>query len=324
MKTLNHHQLYLLEEFAGEYLARRMRRRELLRRSFLATGSVALTASTLVALGCGGDSNDNELTPTEAANIAQQPTAASSEPTAAPATPATTATAGLADPDIEYGPLTYPGPAGDIAAYLARPASDGFYAAIMVIHENRGLLPHFEDVCRRYAAEGFVALAPDLASRLGGTASAGQQVGQIPPEDLLADLQAGLDYLKAQEYVDTEALGVTGFCFGGGYTFDLAAASPDIKAAVPYYGTARRALETGLSETQAAVLVNYGANDSRITSEREDVEAALQASGQPYQITVHEGAGHAFFNDTGGNYNEAAATAAWDATLAWFREHLTA
>jgi carboxymethylenebutenolidase len=140
----------------------------------------------------------------------------------------------------------------------------------------------------------------------------------------VADLQAGLDYLKQQDYVRADALGVTGFCFGGGYTFDLAAASSDIKAAVPYYGTARRAISMGLSETEAAVLVMYGETDSRITSERADVEAALTQAGVPFEVMVHAGAGHAFFNDTGGNYNEAAAEAAWTATLAWFRQHLGA
>jgi carboxymethylenebutenolidase len=153
---------------------------------------------------------------------------------------------------------------------------------------------------------------------------AAAQLGQIAPEDLVADLQASIDYLETQPYVEAEAIGVTGFCYGGGYTFDVAAASPDVNAAVPYYGTARRALETGLAQTQAAVLVMYGENDTRITSELPSVEAALQQSGQPYQIIVHPGAGHAFFNDTSGSYHEAAATAAWTATLAWFREHLPA
>ena len=94
-------------------------------------------------------------------------------------------------------------------------------------------MPHFKDVSRRYAREGFVALAVDLASRLGGSSNAGSRVGQIDPDSLVADLQAGVAYLKEQSYVRRDALGVTGFCFGGGYAFDLATASPDIKAAVP-------------------------------------------------------------------------------------------
>jgi carboxymethylenebutenolidase len=320
MKAPNEHQLYLIEEFVEVYQQRTMSRRELLRRSLLATGSLAMTASTLLLLGCG---DDDDTEPESEDSAATSPAAeASPEPSAATVASPSPDTAD--DPDVEAGDLTIAGPAGDLFAYLARPAAEGTYPAVLVIHENRGLLPHFEDVARRYAGEGFVALAVDLASRLGGSETAGESVGQIPPEDLVADLQAGLDYLKRQDFVRADALGVTGFCFGGGYTFDLAAASPDIKAAVPYYGTARRALSMGLSETEAAVLVMYGELDSRITSEQADVEAALTQAGVPFEIMVHAGADHAFFNDTGGRYNQAAAEAAWTATLAWFREHLDA
>jgi len=328
MKTLNPHQRYLLEEFAEHYLARSMSRRDLLRRSLLATGSIALTGTTLFALGCSSGSDVDEILSATQAGAEPTPTtppAAEPSATAAagpPAVATSAPTSATGSGDIEAGDVSFPGPASDILGYLARPAGDGPFAAVLVIPENRGLLPHFEDVARRYAAEGFVAFAIDLASRLGGTEIAGQQVGQIDPGDLVADLQAGIDYLKAQAFVSPEAVGVTGFCFGGGYTFDVAAASPDVKAAVPYYGTARRALQVGLAETQAALLVMYGETDGRITSERSDVEAALQTAGRPYEIIVHAGAGHAFFNDTGGSYNEAAATAAWTATLAWFREHL--
>ena len=331
MKTLNHHQRYLLAEFAEDYLQCAISRRELLRRSLLATGSISLTAATLFALGCSSGDDDGDTTATATgtgATAAGGATTATTAPAAtatspAPATGSSGAT-GSGAGEIDAGDITFPGPGSDILGYLARPAGEGPFAAVLIIHENRGLLPHFEDVARRYANEGFAAFAIDMASRLGGSEAAGQQVGQIPPDDLVADLQASIDYLQEQPYVNPEAIGVTGFCFGGGYTFDITAASPDVKAAVPYYGTARRALETGLAETQAAVLVMYGANDSRITGERPDVEAALQQTGRPYEIVVHEGAGHAFFNDTGGSYNEAAATAAWEATLAWFREHLVA
>ena len=318
MPSLNHHQRYLIEEFAEDYQRHTMSRRELLRRSLLVTGSLTLTAATLLVLGCSSSDPEPEQTTGDATatpDVPPQPT-----PTAAPSS------VGVAedDPAIEGGDITFPGAAGDVFAYVARPAKAGSYAGIIVIHENRGLLPHFKDVSRRYAKEGFVALAVDLASRLGGSETAGSRVGQIAPDDLLADLQAGLDYLKQQDFVRNDALGVTGFCFGGGYTFDLATVSPDIKAAVPYYGPARRAISMGLNETKAAVLVMYGERDSRITSERPDVEAALSQTGQPFEISVHEGAGHAFFNDTGGRYHERAAAAAWLATLAWFRQHLGA
>jgi carboxymethylenebutenolidase len=323
MKTLNYHQLYLLEEFAEDYLARAINRRELLRRSLLATGSIALTGTTLFALGCSD--GDDEPSPAEVTRAPATSTGGpDAEPSATAASPAaSTGTTGqTGESAIEAGDVSFAGPASDILGYLARPAGEGPVPAILIIHENRGLLPHFEDVARRYAAEGFAGFAIDMASRLGGSDTAAGQLGQIEPADLVADMQAAIDYLKGQSFVDPQAIGATGFCFGGGYTFDIAAASPDVKAAVPYYGTARRAAENGLAETQAAVLVMYGANDTRITSERESVEQLLQQTGRPYEIMVHEGAGHAFFNDTGGSYNEAAATAAWEATIAWFREHI--
>ena len=329
MKTLNPHQHYLLAEFAEDYLARSMSRRDLLRRSLLATGSIALTASTLLALGCSGDDGDEPAAASTTAGSTSTSAAGPPATTAANSTTTAETTGSISATgsttgaeEIEADDVSFTGPASEILGYLARPAGDGPFAGILIIHENRGLLEHYKDVARRYAAEGFAAFAIDLASRLGGSDVAGQQVGQIDPNDLVDDLQAGIDYLKAQNYVNPEAIGVTGFCFGGGYAFDITAASPDVKAAVPYYGTARRALQIGLAETQAAVLVMYGETDSRITGERPDVEAALMASGSPYEIIVHAGAGHAFFNDTAGSYNEAAATAAWQATLAWFREHL--
>ena len=320
MSGINPHQRYLLEEFAEDYLARQMSRRDMIRRSLYATGSVALTATTLFALGCGSGDDDESGGATPTTTAPEATTAPTTAPTAAAGGPPGAVAEN--DPAISGQDVNFQGTGGTVFGYLARPSANGTYPGIIVIHENRGLLPHFEDVSRRYAKQGFVALAVDLASRLGGTATAGQQVGQVQPADAVADLQAGLNHLKAQSYVKATALGVTGFCFGGGYTFDLAAASRDIKAAVPYYGTANRALTTGLPATQAAVHVMYGETDSRITGERPQVEAALQQTGRPFMITVHTGAAHAFFNDTGGSYNEKAATDAWNATLAWFRQHL--
>jgi carboxymethylenebutenolidase len=222
--------------------------------------------------------------------------------------------------------VTYPGPAGQLQGYLARPRSGGPGAAVVVIHENRGLVDHIRDVARRYAKEGIVALAVDMASRGGGSTADSQRnlglLNQVSAEDHVKDLLAAVGYLKAQSFVKPAALGVTGFCYGGGFTFDVTAASGDIKAAVPYYGTAARALNNGLDRTKAAVLVMYGGADTRITGERDRVEAALKAAGTTYEVKVYEGAGHAFFNDTGGSYNEAAARDAWTATLVWFRKYL--
>ncbi len=208
---------------------------------------------------------------------------------------------------------------------MARPSGTGAYPGILIIHENRGLNDHTKDIARRYAKEGFVGLAIDLVSRNGGTvadiALNTGALGRSNPDDLVTDLIAALAYLKAQPSTQGKALGVTGFCFGGGYTFEVVANSKDVKAGVPYYGSATRPLEK-LATTQAAVLVMYGGTDARITGQSADVDAKLKASGKPYEIKVYPEAGHAFFNETGQAYNAAAAADAWKLTLAWFRRHL--
>jgi len=313
---LDEHKIYLLGEFAEDYLERRMSRRELLRRALLVTGSVPLAATSLLALGCGDSGSETSPAATQAP--------ATAAPTQAPA--ATSAGVAENDAAIVAEAVTYPGPAGQLQGYLARPRGGGPGAAVVVIHENRGLVDHIRDVARRYAKEGIVALAVDMASRGGGSTADSQRnlglLNQVAAEDHVKDLLAAVAYLKAQSFVRPAALGVTGFCYGGGFTFDLTAASGDIKAAVPYYGTAARALNNGLDRTKAAVLVMYGGTDTRITGERDRVEAALKGAGATYEVKVYEGAGHAFFNDTGGSYNEAAAKDAWTTTLAWFRKYL--
>jgi carboxymethylenebutenolidase len=315
---LDEHKLYLLGEFAEEYHEHQISRRDLLRRALLVTGSVPLAAASLLALGCGDSDSDEGST---AAPTVVAPTQAASA-TASVTSP------GVAenDPAIIAEAVTYRGPAGELKGYLARPRAGQPAPALIVIHENRGLVEHIKDVARRYGKEGFVALAVDMASRGGGSTADTQQnlglLNQVSAADHVMDLQAGIDYLKQQAFARAGAFGVTGFCYGGGFTFDLAAASADIKVAVPYYGTASRALNNGLDRTKAAVLVMYGGNDARITGERDRVEAALKAAGTNYEIKIYDGAGHAFFNDTGGAYNEMAAKDAWPATLAWFRGNL--
>jgi carboxymethylenebutenolidase len=293
-----------------------MSRRDLLRRALLVTGSIPLAATSLMALGCG----DSDSEP-EAAATNPPPT-----PEPSPTTAASSAGVPENDPAITAEAVTYAGPAGELKGYVARPRSGTPGAGIIVIHENRGLVDHTRDVARRYGKEGFVALAVDMASRGGGSTTDTQRnmglLNQVDPAEHVKDLQAGIDYLKAQGFVKAGAFGVTGFCYGGGFTFDLTAASPDIKAAVPYYGTASRALTIGLDRTKAAVLVMYGGTDTRITGERDRVETALKAAATTYEIKVYDGAGHAFFNDTGGSYNEVAARDAWTTTLGWFRKYL--
>jgi carboxymethylenebutenolidase len=194
----------------------------------------------------------------------------------------------------------------------------------VVIHENRGLVEHLKDVTRRYANEGFAALAVDLVSRNGGSKADGSAntgyLGSANIPDLVADMVAYVDYWKDALGVKKGGVGVTGFCFGGGYTWDTVVSSNSVKAGVPYYGTCRQIDE--LANTKVAVLAIYGGNDTRITGESENVRTALQKSGTNFDIQVYQGANHAFFNDTGTSYNEAAASDAWAKTLAWFRKYV--
>ena len=317
LDNLNVYQRYVVEEFADDYKQSELSRRELLRKVLFVTGSVPLTASVLLTLGCGDSDDEPGATATTARPTEPAPTA--------PAASGPGVTVPPSDPAIRAQDVTFAGPASDIKAYLARPASGTSLPALVIIHENRGLNEHTRDIARRYAKEGFAGLAVDLLSRRGGTpADTAQATGMltgIQSADLVADLLASVDYLKQQSFVRAGALGVTGFCFGGGYAFELAVASPDIKAAAPYYGTAQNVLDK-LAQTNAAILVVYGGNDSRITSQGPQVEEKLKAAGKTYQIKIYEGANHAFFNDTGGSYNEAAAKDAWQLTLAWFKRYL--
>jgi carboxymethylenebutenolidase len=258
--------------------------------------------------------------------------------TAAPAAPTTAATAQPAaggaksplsvpadDPDVTASEVTFQGD-GEIKGYLARPKAEGTYPGVIVIHENRGLNDHIRDVARRLAKAGYVALAPDLASRGGGTAQVGADkitgfFANAKPEELVSDLNAAVDFLGQQTGVQADKYGVVGFCFGGAYTLRLAAANPKIAAAVPYYGVTPDPASQ-MSATNAAILGQYGGNDSRVNGTIPALEQAMQASGKTYEKRIYDGANHAFNNDTGQNYNETAAVTAWKETLAWFDKYL--
>jgi carboxymethylenebutenolidase len=336
LDSLDVYQRYFVEEFVEDYKEQHLSRREMLRKVLYVTGSVSLTASVLVTLGCGDSSNDN-ASPTAAATDRPAATQASggANATSLAGTPPAASGPGVTvdptDPAIEAREVRFKGaganPAAEVIGYLSKPTGTGPFPALVVIHENRGLVEHIKDVTRRYAKENFVALAVDLVSRGGGTgADQAQNTGFLSrgatTADFVSDLQAGVEYLKQQPFVNAKALGVSGFCFGGGYTWELAVASPDIKAAVPYYGTAQNVMDR-LGQTNAAVLAVYGGNDRGITGQSAQVEEKLKAAGKTYQIKIYDGANHAFFNDTGGSYNADAAKDAWTQTLAWFRKYLT-
>ena len=316
---MNEYQRYLMEEFADEYRERSMSRRDLLRRAVLIMGSVPAGLAALAAVGCGGDDSPEAIAD---ATKPPQPTAAASTSAVAPS--ATSAAASPSNTTAGPGDIRFAGPGSELLGYLARPAKAGAYAGILIIHENRGLNEHTKDIARRYAQEGFIALAVDLVSRAGGsksdTAANTGALGSAKIEDLVADMKAYATYLQKVEGVKAGGIGVTGFCFGGGYAFESAIASPEVKAAVPYYGICR--LIDKLATSKAAVLAIYGALDNRVTSQSELVKAELAKTGRPSEVKIYDGANHAFFNDTGASYNAAAAAEAWTKTLAWFRANV--
>jgi carboxymethylenebutenolidase len=213
----------------------------------------------------------------------------------------------------------------EIMAYLARPITNGVYPGILVCHENRGLTPHIKDVARRFSKAGYMALAIDLLSREGGTASVDPDqvpalLSDAPAERHVADFAAGQAYLQSLDYVDGGRIGMTGYCFGGGITWRCAVGLSELKAAVPFYGPAPE-LEQ-VPNIKAAVFGVYAEMDERINAGKDALEQALKDAGITYQLKVYPGVNHAFHNDTGQRYVEEQATQAWMDTLAWFEQHL--
>jgi carboxymethylenebutenolidase len=228
------------------------------------------------------------------------------------------------DERLEVADVTYPGAKGEMKGYLAVPKEGGPFGAVIVVHENRGLNAHIKDVARRIALEGFIALAPDYLSDVGGTPTdeeaARPLFQQIEATDVTANGVATIAWLKAHNKSNGK-VGAIGFCWGGGTVNDLAVASPDLLAAVPYYG--RQPDATAVAAIKAKVMAHYGGLDERINAGIPAFEEALKAAGTDYQIFVYEGANHAFNNDTSAaRYSKEAADLAWQRTVGLFKEVL--
>ncbi len=229
------------------------------------------------------------------------------------------------DPRVRGAEVPWPGSSGEMKGYLAMPADKaGKLPAVLVIHENRGLNEHIRDVARRVALEGFVVLAPDFLSPLGGTPGdedkARELFGQLTPEQATADAAATVTFLKNHAEA-TGAVGAIGFCWGGGLANRTAVAAPDLKAAVAYYGPQPKAED--VPAIRAALLLHYAGLDERINAGIKAYEDALKANGKDYTIHMYDGANHAFNNDTSAaRYNEAAAKLAWERTIAFLKQKL--
>ncbi|MFD2261535.1 YghX family hydrolase [Lacibacterium aquatile] len=230
------------------------------------------------------------------------------------------------DPDIVADYITYPSPQGhgSVRGYLVRPAkASGKVPAVVVVHENRGLNPYIEDVARRVAKAGFVALAPDGLSSVGGypgNDDKGRELqSKVDPTKLMNDFFAAIEFMMKHE-LSTGKVGITGFCYGGGVSNAAAVAYPELAAAVPFYGRQPKAED--VARIKAPLLIHYGELDKGINDGWPAYEAALKAAGKTYEAYIYPGVNHGFHNDSTPRYDEPAANLAWDRTIAWFKKYL--
>jgi carboxymethylenebutenolidase len=232
------------------------------------------------------------------------------------------------DPDIVADYITYPSPDGhgEVRAYMVRPAdAAGPLPAVLVVHENRGLNPYIEDVARRLAKAGFLALAPDGLTSVGGypgNDERGRELqSSVDPVRLMNDFFAGFEHLMARDD-STGRVGCVGFCYGGGVCNALAVAYPELGASVPFYG--RQADAADVPRIEAPLMLHYAELDTRINEGWPAMETALQAHGKEYEVFFYPGVNHGFHNDSTPRYDEAAATLAWDRTVAFLGNKLGA
>jgi len=226
--------------------------------------------------------------------------------------------------DLFIERVSYPGINGDMQAYVARPKKNKKYAAVVVIHENRGLNAHIEDVTRRAAKAGYLAIAPNALSSLGGTPEnedeARTKFQQLKAEDNLQNFIKVFDYLSARKDCNGK-FGCVGFCWGGAMSNSLAVNVPSLKVAVPFYG--RQAAAVDVPKIKAAMQFHYGGLDERINAGIPAYEEALKKNNITFESYIYEGAQHAFHNDTAPTrYNETAAKLAWQRTIDFFGKYL--
>ena len=310
-------------------LRRPMDRRQFMRRAAVVGVGAAVMPGFLAA--CAAEATATPIpTSTPTATPAPTPTATATATPAPTPTPVPSSFEGGVNPLFVVGngitreDIAIPSGGVQISSYMARPMGDGPWPGVVVIHENRGLVPYVRDVVDGLASSGFVAVAPDLASRAGGTAQATPSVGAAlsaaaSSGEAATDVLAIVAYLKSQS--DVTKIGVTGFCWGGAITWSVATMSPDIAAAVPFYGP-NPPLDA-VPNITAAVYAVYGASDSRINAGIEDITLALNAAGTTWDSKVYADSSHAFMNHTReSRYNAATAPGAWADALAWFGQHL--
>lgn len=229
------------------------------------------------------------------------------------------------DPRVKGEDISYPGSGGEMKGYLVKPADQaGKLGTVIVVHENRGLNPHIRDVARRVALEGFVALAPDFLSPLGGTPAdedkARDMFAKLDPAQTIANGVATVAFLKGDKDGNGK-VGAVGFCWGGGTVNMLAVDAPDLSAGVAYYGMQPKAAD--VPDIKAALLLHYAGLDERTNAGIDAFKKELDAAHVEYTVYVYEGANHAFNNDTSAaRYDKKAADLAWGRTIAFLKQKL--
>lgn len=228
------------------------------------------------------------------------------------------------DDDLFTERISYPGIPGEMGAYVARPKAEKKYPAVVVIHENRGLNAHIEDVARRAAKEGFLAIAPNALSALGVTVAnedeARQKFQELKAENNLKNFMNVFDYLSTRKDYNGSA-GCVGFCWGGAMANNLAVNVPALKAAVAFYG--RQPAADDVSKIKAAVQLHYAGLDERVNAGISAYEESLKKNNIRYELFMYDGVNHAFHNDTApARYNETAAKLAWQRTIDFFKKYL--
>jgi carboxymethylenebutenolidase len=286
-----------LKQLIRDYEQGKISRREFIRQAMMVTGSLVAANSLIASLACNSD----------AAQVAPD------------------------DPEILTHNVQYDGKAGPVFAYLARPVKAGKYPAVIVVHENAGLSDHIRDVARRLTKQGFVALAPDYLSRLGGTMKAnpkGEGLAKIremvPWQQVAEDTASGFAYLRVLPDVRGEQQALMGFCWGGEMAFAAATQIPTLDAVVVYYGRSPNPLDQ-VKNIRAPVMAHYGEKDPGVNKGIPETEAAMKKFNKTYDHKIYPGAQHAFNNDANPErYQAQASKEAWERTLAFLRKNLKA
>ncbi len=306
-------QRYIAEEIAIDHVDGLVSRREAMRRLALLGLTTAAASALIAACGTGSKNQSPGSTPTPTTG----PT------TGSPAAPTTGTQPPGMDKALPTQPVTWAGPNGELQAAWAQAADPR--GGVLVIHENKGLNDWVRSVAGRFAGVGYSALAIDLLSEEGGTATftdpaqATAALSKATPQRFVGDLKSGVGELQGR--VGDKKVAVVGFCFGGGLVWQLlAAGEPQLAAAAPFYGPLPD--NPDFSGSKAAVLAFYGALDNRVTSTKDAAVAALNRAGLVSQVIVEPDADHAFFNDTGPRYNPAAAADAWKNVQDWFGRYV--